>query len=127
MTTTLQIPPASTPVLDRNGYMTQAWRTFFNDLVTRAGGITGGLQAADDTLTGLAEMDTATGLVAETGVDTFAKRTITGAAGRIAVSNGSGAVANPTIDLAAVAGVAGTHSPVNAITVDGFGRITAIS
>lgn len=40
-----------------------------------------------------------TGIAARTGTDTWAQRTITGTSGNIAVSNGSGASANPTIDF----------------------------
>lgn len=127
MTVQLQIPPENVPLYDAKGFMTTPWRTFFNQLVTRAGGITGGLQPADDTLDGLASMNATPGLVTEVSADVFVKRSVTGAAGRIAVTNGNGVAGGPVIDLAPVPGVAGVHAPVNSLTVDGYGRITAIT
>lgn len=73
MTVTVQIPPATTPVLDAKGYMTQPWRTFFTQLVTRAGGIVGELQPQDPTLDALAALNAAAGVLRQTGADTFTK------------------------------------------------------
>jgi len=61
------------------------------------------------------------GFAARTGADTWATRSITGAAGRVSVLNGDGVTAGPAIDLVAV-GAAGTYKSV---TTDAFGRVTA--
>lgn len=127
MTTKLQIPPIQVPFLGRDGNVSREWYNFLNAVVDRAGGILGGLQPEDDTLTALAGLNATAGLVVETAADAFTKRSIAGVATRTVVTNASGAAGNPTVDLAPVAGVAGVHAAPTSITVDGFGRVTAIS
>lgn len=127
MTLPLQIPPIQLPFLGPDGKVSQQWYNFLTAVVARAGGILGGLQPEDDTLTALASLNGTAGLVVETAADTFTKRSLAGVAGRTVVTNPTGAAGNPTVDLAPVAGVSGVHASPTSITLDGFGRVTAIS
>lgn len=76
----------------------------------------------DATLTALAGLNTTAGVVVQTGTDTFTKRTITGTAGRVTVTDGDGASGNPTVDLASGVVTPGTYTSV---TVDTYGRVTS--
>lgn len=58
----------------------------------------GAKQPLDATLTALAAYNT-NGLLTQTAADTFAGRTITGTASRLAVTNGNGVAGNPTLDI----------------------------
>lgn len=127
MSQALQIPPATLPIIGPDGLMDLRWRAFFLALIDRAGGIIGGLQPSDPTLDALAGLNATAGLVVETGVDTFTKRSIAAAAGELSVANATGAAGNPTLGLANVAGVAGVHASPTSITIDNKGRVTAIS
>lgn len=70
------------------------------DLVVTGTGITVNPDdiALDATLQALAAYNT-NGLLVQTAADTFAGRTLTGTANRIAITNGNGVSGNPTVDI----------------------------
>ena len=74
-----------------------------------------GYQPLDADLTALAALST-TGVVARTAANTYVPRTITGAAGKITVTNGDGVAGAPALDIAA------TYVGQNTITT--LGTIT---
>lgn len=87
-------------------------------------------QPLDATLTALAGLNATAGFVVQVGVDNFTKRTLTGTAGQIAITNGAGDTGVPTIGLAASGVTAGTYGSASAIpipVVDTYGRITSIT
>lgn len=98
--------------------------------VPKLNALTGYVQTAsaitnDPTIIALAALDSTPGVVVETAADTFAKRTITGTAAEITVTNGNGVSGNPTISLpAAITGTGktwtgGTFQNLTNLSVDG--------
>lgn len=79
---------------------TAAARSILDDATVGAILTTIGGQPLDATLTALAAYNT-NGLITQTAADTFTGRTITGTANQIAVANGDGVAANPTLSLPA--------------------------
>ena len=56
-------------------------------------------QPLDNTLTGLAALDAVNGLVTQTAANVFTKRTLTGTANQITITNGDGVSGPPTVAL----------------------------
>ena len=101
------------------------------------GGTTEGssAQAFDRDLQGIADLTT-TGIITRVSDGNIATRTITGTAGRISITNGSGVVGNPILDLINTTVTAGTYNTptvasatqtlkATKFTVDAVGRFTA--
>jgi hypothetical protein len=90
-----------------------------NTWLQAAPGATSGVQAYDAGLTALAAK-TSTGIMIQTGNDTYGTATITGPASGITVTNGDGVAGNPTLalanDLAALEGLTGTGFAVRSAT-----------
>ncbi len=82
-----------------------------NTWAQAAPGATSGVQAYDAGLAALAAK-TSTGIIVQTGADTYGTATITGPVAGITVTNGDGVAGNPTLaladDLAALEGLAST-------------------
>lgn len=85
-------------------------------------------QPLDGDLSALAALDATAGLLVRSGANAFIRRTLTGTANRIGVTNGDGVSGNPTIDLATVTiGGSGAAANITKVTVDAYGRITNTS
>ena len=69
------------------------------------------------------------GIAVRTGADSWATRSIAGAAGQIEIVDGNGIAGNPTLSLANIgtAGTYGSSSQVPVFTTDAYGRVTSVT
>src|SRR6185312_1858496 len=84
-------------LLDKTG----AVYTFSIDVTALQATFSNLFQPVDATLTALAALNSTAGLLTQTGVEAFTKRTLTGTAAEITVTNGDGAAGAPTFSLPA--------------------------
>lgn len=70
-----------------------------------------GYQPVSNLLTALAALNGTPGILVQTGATSFDKRTLTGTANQIAISNGDGTGGNPTFSLSVGDVINGTYTP----------------
>lgn len=99
----LQAPAAGISISNANGVSGDPTFSLVNDLAALEGLSTNGLAV-------------------RTGTDTWATRSVTGQAGRIAVTNGNGGGGDINVDLAGSVVTPGTY---NSVTVDEYGRVVS--
>lgn len=87
MANLVQMPPSSIPLADSRNYMLPPWRSFFEGLLARAGGVNAGLQPESDILTALSALDATTGFLRQTGADTFTRQALGISATKTSVSS----------------------------------------